>query len=158
MDLHDRWFQCLIAMSWYGLSCRSNGPGDALIVALDVANRANLTTLRRRGRFLYQASYRDVASVEHDAKNERSLLLQMARTSYSYLVEVRFGLHLTGSLVPLKVLHEIVRDGVLGAPPEQTLCLSETEDKRVLPGQRTTHPTQVNQQSEPRDCCSKKSN
>lgn len=50
--------------------------------------------------------------------------------NYSYLIEVWFGLDLAGSLVPLEVLPEIIRDGVLGAPPEQTLGLSEMENNR----------------------------
>lgn len=42
-----------------------------------------------------------------------------------HLVEIRLGLNLASSLVPLEVLREIIRDGVLGAPAEQPLRLSE---------------------------------
>lgn len=48
---------------------------------------------------------------------------RVCRTMCSHLVEVRAGLDLAGSLVPLEVLREVIRDGVLGAPTKQTLRL-----------------------------------
>lgn len=57
---------------------------------------------------------------------------RVCRTERSHLAEVRAGLDLAGGLVPLKILREIIRNGVLWAPAEQTLRLSDEEEPRVV--------------------------
>lgn len=65
----------------------------------------------------------------HDSPNDNGIFhvhgnnLSVSRTVSSYLVEVRASLDLAGSLVPLEILREVIRDGVLGAPVKQTLRL-----------------------------------
>lgn len=46
---------------------------------------------------------------------------------FPHLVEIRLGLNLARSLIPLEVLGQIIRDRVLWAPAEQPLRLSEGE-------------------------------
>lgn len=61
----------------------------------------------------------------------------------SHFVEVRAGLDLAGSLISLEVLREVIRDGVLGAPAEQTLCLREVRRTCVAGTEERSDSTQA---------------